>query len=148
MRGQPGQRRKRDRASRLIALLVLVVPLVFQVVVALADDGREPEDLESGAHLFPAGELDADLHQVAARGRNSWRLTLDEVSRDLAFGPMEPHDPAKRGAGDISFVAKDVDGLDGLGALGDNDHAPGEYVDLDALPVLIKRTALLVHRLP
>jgi len=72
---------------------------------------------------------------------------LDEVSRTLGAGPVEAHDPSKRGAGDVSFVAKDVDGLDGLGALGDNDHAPGEWVDLDALPLLTKRTALLMHRL-
>jgi glutamate carboxypeptidase len=44
-------------------------------------------------------------------------------------------------------VAKDVDGLDGLGGLGENDHAPGEYVDLESLPLLAKRTALLMHRL-
>ena len=31
-------------------------------------------------HLFPEGELDADLQQVDLRGRNSWRLTLSEVS--------------------------------------------------------------------
>ena len=31
-------------------------------------------------HLFPAGQLDQDLQQVDLRGRNSWRLQLDEVS--------------------------------------------------------------------
>lgn len=31
-------------------------------------------------HLFPEGQLDADLQQVDLRGRNSWRLTLAEVS--------------------------------------------------------------------
>ncbi len=30
--------------------------------------------------LFPAGQLDRDLQQVDLRGRNSWRLLLDEVS--------------------------------------------------------------------
>ena len=72
---------------------------------------------------------------------------LDQVSQALGAGPVEAHDPSKRGAGDISFVARDVDGLDGLGALGDNDHAHGEYVDLDALAVLRKRTGLLMLRL-
>jgi glutamate carboxypeptidase len=72
---------------------------------------------------------------------------LDQVSRDLGAGPIEAHDPAKRGAGDVSFVAGDTDALDGLGGLGENDHAPGESVDLETLPVLIKRTALLMHRL-
>ena len=31
-------------------------------------------------HLFPSGALDQDLQQVDLRGRNSWRLGLDEVS--------------------------------------------------------------------
>ena len=38
------------------------------------------EDLERSTSLFPAGQLDADLQQVDLRGRNSWRLALDEVS--------------------------------------------------------------------
>jgi len=40
----------------------------------LADDARAP------GHLFPQGQLDQDLQQVDLRGRNSWRLTLAEVS--------------------------------------------------------------------
>jgi len=72
---------------------------------------------------------------------------IDQVSRDLGADPIEAHDPSKRGAGDISFVATLVSGLDGLGALGKNDHAPGEYADLDAIPVLTKRAALLMYRL-
>lgn len=39
----------------------------------LDDDVEQP-------HLFPAGRLDADLQQVDLRDRNSWRLTLAEVS--------------------------------------------------------------------
>jgi glutamate carboxypeptidase len=80
-------------------------------------------------------------------GNMALLATLGQVSRDLGAGPVEAHDPSRRGAGDISFVARDVDGLDGLGALGDHDHAPGENVDLHALPVLVKRTALLMYRL-
>jgi NAD(P)-dependent dehydrogenase (short-subunit alcohol dehydrogenase family) len=33
-----------------------------------------------GNDLFPEGQLDQDLQQVDLRGRNSWRLLLDEVS--------------------------------------------------------------------
>jgi glutamate carboxypeptidase len=72
---------------------------------------------------------------------------LDKASRDLGAGGIEPHDPARRGAGDISFVATIVPGLDGLGAAGDHVHAPGEYMDLPSLPVLTKRAAVLMHRL-
>ena len=32
------------------------------------------------AELFPEGQLDQDLQQIDLRGRNSWRLLLDEVS--------------------------------------------------------------------
>jgi NAD(P)-dependent dehydrogenase (short-subunit alcohol dehydrogenase family) len=39
-----------------------------------------PEDLDAGQHLFPQGRLDQDLQQVDLRDRNSWRLTLAEVS--------------------------------------------------------------------
>jgi NAD(P)-dependent dehydrogenase (short-subunit alcohol dehydrogenase family) len=38
-----------------------------------------PDDAGQG-HLFPAGRLDQDLQQLDLRGRNSWRLTLAEVS--------------------------------------------------------------------
>jgi NAD(P)-dependent dehydrogenase (short-subunit alcohol dehydrogenase family) len=38
------------------------------------------EDLPHNAHLFPRGDLDADLQQVDLRLRNSWRLPLAEVS--------------------------------------------------------------------
>ncbi|MEO6126058.1 MAG: SDR family NAD(P)-dependent oxidoreductase [Ilumatobacteraceae bacterium] len=40
----------------------------------LADDGNH------GADLFPEGRLDQDMQQVDLRGRNSWRMMLDEVS--------------------------------------------------------------------
>jgi NAD(P)-dependent dehydrogenase (short-subunit alcohol dehydrogenase family) len=38
------------------------------------------EELVSQSAMFPAGMLDQDLQQVDLRGRNSWRLLLDEVS--------------------------------------------------------------------
>jgi NAD(P)-dependent dehydrogenase (short-subunit alcohol dehydrogenase family) len=39
-----------------------------------------PEDGDGAGHLFPAGRLDQDLQQLDLRDRNSWRLTLAEVS--------------------------------------------------------------------
>jgi NAD(P)-dependent dehydrogenase (short-subunit alcohol dehydrogenase family) len=39
-----------------------------------------PDDAEPQHHLFPEGRLDQDNQQVDLRGRNSWRLTLAEVS--------------------------------------------------------------------
>jgi glutamate carboxypeptidase len=73
---------------------------------------------------------------------------LDRVSRDLGGTPIRAQDPATRGAGDISFACEGtIACLDGLGAVGDNDHAPGELIDLDALPLQVKRAALLIYRL-
>ncbi len=73
---------------------------------------------------------------------------LDEVSRDLGFGPVEAVDPARRGAADISFVAPYVEaGLDGLGVAGSGGHTTEEEVDLGSLPIVTKRAALLIHRL-
>ena len=38
------------------------------------------EELVSHNEMFPAGMLDQDLQQLDLRGRNSWRLLLDEIS--------------------------------------------------------------------
>jgi NAD(P)-dependent dehydrogenase (short-subunit alcohol dehydrogenase family) len=38
------------------------------------------EELVSQSEMFPAGLLDQDLQQLDLRGRNSWRLLLDEIS--------------------------------------------------------------------
>lgn len=72
---------------------------------------------------------------------------LDAVSRDLNFGKIEALDPGERGAGDISYIANLLPGLDGLGATGAGAHAPVEYADLETLPRQIKRAALLIYRL-
>jgi glutamate carboxypeptidase len=72
---------------------------------------------------------------------------LSQVSRDLGFGAVEAFDPKGRGAGDISFVAPIIPGLDGLGIRGAWAHSPKESADLKSVPELVKRTAILIHRL-
>lgn len=72
---------------------------------------------------------------------------LNGVNRDLGLAVMPPLDPLKRGAGDISFVAKDVDSFAGMGPYSEGDHAPGETVDLDSIPLQAKRSAILMSRL-
>ena len=72
---------------------------------------------------------------------------LSRVSDDLGFGKVEALDPGERGAGDVAYIADMIPGLDGLGAKGMNAHAPGETADLESLPMLIKRTAVLLYRL-
>ena len=72
---------------------------------------------------------------------------LNGINRDLALPEMAPLDPLKRGAGDISFVAADVDGLVGLGLASRGDHAPGETADLASIRRQAKRAAILMSRL-
>ncbi len=72
---------------------------------------------------------------------------LNSVNRDMGLSEMPALDPLKRGAGDISFVANDVDGLAGLGTYSRGDHAPGETVDLDSIKRQAKRAAILMSRL-
>jgi glutamate carboxypeptidase len=72
---------------------------------------------------------------------------LNAVNRDLGLAEMAALDPLKRGAGDISFVAADVDGLVGLGTASEGDHAPGETVDLASIDRQAKRAAILMTRL-
>ena len=71
----------------------------------------------------------------------------DSASRALGYGPVAAMDPGLRGAGDLSFVAPFLDGLEGLGALGYGAHAPGERVNLNALTMQTQRAALLLARL-
>jgi glutamate carboxypeptidase len=72
---------------------------------------------------------------------------LSQVSVDMNQGEVIAFDPLKRGAADISFVAKFTDGIDGLGAMGGGGHTPHEYIDLTTFETLTKRTALLIYRL-
>lgn len=71
----------------------------------------------------------------------------DSASRALGYGPVAALDPGRRGAGDISFVAPLIDGLDGLGAMGSGTHSPAERVELTTLTMQTERAALLLHRL-
>jgi glutamate carboxypeptidase len=71
----------------------------------------------------------------------------DSASKALGYGAVAALDPGRRGAGDISFVAPLIDGLDGLGALGGGSHGPNERVDLKTLTMQTERAALLLYRL-
>ena len=80
-------------------------------------------------------------------GNKALLARLNIVNRDLGLAEQVPLDPLKRGAGDISFVANDVDSLVGLGAFSTGDHAPGETVDLASIKRQAKRAAILMTRL-
>ena len=73
--------------------------------------------------------------------------SLRKVNHDLGLGDVEAIDPKFRGAGDISFVAPYVSGIDGLGATGTGGHTLEEEIDLTSLAPMTKRAALLIARL-
>jgi glutamate carboxypeptidase len=80
-------------------------------------------------------------------GNEALVKVVNDISMNLNFGEVKAGDPGARGAGDISYVANYLDCLDGLGASGKGAHAPGEIINLNEYPKLIKRTALLIYRL-
>jgi glutamate carboxypeptidase len=81
------------------------------------------------------------------KGNEELAKLLSKISVELGYGPITPGDPSGRGAGDISFISKYVDGLDGLGAEGWGGHAPGETMSLKTFERQIQRAALLIYRL-
>ena len=96
--------------------------------ITFDEDGYPPMALKPGS--------------VALLGR------MNAVNADLGLPAMEALDPLKRGAADISFVAKDVDGgINGLGPASRGDHAPGETVDIASIWRQAKRAAILMSRL-
>jgi glutamate carboxypeptidase len=72
---------------------------------------------------------------------------LNAVNRDMGLPAMGALDPVKRGAGDISFVAADVDGLVGLGAASEGAHTDSETIDIPSIWRQAKRAAILMSRL-
>ena len=80
-------------------------------------------------------------------GNRALLAALNGVNRDLGLPEMPALDPLKRGAGDVSFVAADVDSLAGMGPYSTGDHAPGETVDLASIRRQAKRAAILMSRL-
>ena len=80
-------------------------------------------------------------------GNNALVVILDKVSTDMGIGATAAGDPGSRGAGDISYIAKYLDCMDGLGASGKGAHAPGETLNLREFPILIQRAAVFIYRL-
>lgn len=72
---------------------------------------------------------------------------LSKASQDLGQGPVTAFDPALRGGGDMTQIAKYLDIVDGLGAIGGNSHSPEEYINLNYVEGITKRTAVFIHRL-
>lgn len=80
-------------------------------------------------------------------GNNELVKVVSDVSLAIGYGVVKAGDPGSRGAGDISYVADYLDCIDGLGVTGRGAHAPGEVINLNDFPKLIKRAALIIYRL-
>ena len=80
-------------------------------------------------------------------GNNKVLSVIDKTTQAMGLGATKAGDPGSRGAGDISYIAKYVDCIDGLGASGRGAHAPGETINLKEFPYLIQRAAILIYRL-
>lgn len=72
---------------------------------------------------------------------------FDAVSRSLGYGAVEGDPPESRGAGDVSFVAPYLVGMDGLGVAGRGAHSLEEAVNLNSLTMAAERAAVFMHRL-
>jgi glutamate carboxypeptidase len=80
-------------------------------------------------------------------GNKGLQNKLSGINEALGRGPMPALDPSRRGAADVSFVAPYTDALAGLGAIGKGGHTPNESLELDSMPLAIKRAAILIYRL-
>jgi glutamate carboxypeptidase len=80
-------------------------------------------------------------------GNRALLARLNRINADMGLPQMGELDPSKRGAGDISFVAADVDGLVGLGPSGSGSHTASETVDIPSISKQAKRAAILMSRL-
>jgi glutamate carboxypeptidase len=94
--------------------------------------------------LFTGGSQDA---MPPTEGNIRLLGILSKASQDLGQGPVTAFDPALRGGGDMTQIAKYLDIVDGLGAIGGNSHSPEEYINLNYVKGITKRTAVFIHRL-
>ncbi len=84
-------------------------------------------------------------HHLA--GTDATITFFDDVSRAMGYGPIQGDPPESRGAGDVSFAAPYIVGMDGLGVSGRGSHSPDESVNLNSLIMAAERAAVLMRRL-
>src|SRR4051794_22579616 len=101
----------------------------------------------AGAHAEISFDEDGYPPMPPTQGNRALLARLNNVNTDMGLAPMGELDPARRGAGDISFVAADVDGLVGLGPASDGSHTDKEVVDVPSIAKQAKRAAILMSRL-
>ena len=101
----------------------------------------------AGAHSEISFDEDSYPPMPPTDGNRTILARLNGVNSDMGLAPMGELDPSRRGAGDISFVAADVDGLVGLGPSSDGSHTDKEVVDIPSIFKQAKRAAILMSRL-
>ena len=101
----------------------------------------------AGAHAEISFDEDSYPPMPPTPGNRALLAQLNRVNADMGLAQMGELDPVKRGAGDISFVAADVDGLVGLGPASDGSHTDKEVVDVPSIAKQAKRAAILMSRL-
>jgi glutamate carboxypeptidase len=101
----------------------------------------------AGAHAQITFDQDIYPPMPPTEGNRAILAELNGVNRDMGLAEMGELDPSERGAGDISFVAADVDGLAGLGPSSSGSHTAAEAVDVPSIFKQAKRAAILMSRL-
>lgn len=104
---------------------------------------------ETGPHATATITFEDGYPPLPPSPGNQRLLALyDGISRAIGFGPVTGTDPMRAGAADISFTSGLVSmAMDGIGGAGRDDHSDRETADLSVFPALIKRAAILFHRL-
>ncbi len=83
---------------------------------------------------------------ITAEGQRLLQI-YDGTSRSLGYPAVGTSAPESRGAGDISFIAPIIPGIDGLGTDGAGSHSPRELVYLPSLRLSAERAAVFMSRL-
>jgi glutamate carboxypeptidase len=109
----------------------------MQAIVARSLPGTSAElTFEEG---YPAMAVTPENERLLA--------IFDGASRALGYPAVETTPPENRGAGDVSFVAPYIPGIDGLGTDGRGSHSPEESVSLPSLRMAAERAAVFMARL-
>jgi len=101
----------------------------------------------AGAHAEISFDPDIYPPMPPTEGNRAILAELNGVNRDMGLPDMGELDAAKRGAGDISFVAAEVTGLAGLGPSSSGSHTASETVDIPSIFKQAKRAAILMSRI-
>ena len=105
---------------------------------------------EASPHTWASIEFDDGYPPLAPSDGNRRLLALlDRASRDLGLGALEPVDPARAGAADVSFLEGRVPMVvDAMGLKGRGGHTVEETGLLGTLTVQARRVAVTLSRLP